>query len=280
MAKVGLIVPFFGKPEKTQIRFFEWLDKPETVDKFNALGINKNDIYPTLGRPDEVLNDQGIKFMECVPKGLFIQRAVSNQKSTLDPDYYVCIDGEGIPFNNIFEILNQLVTQPFLGVLACRKNNLGLGDSGREIVERFELFILSKIFGTELIDGQCGCWGFRRDFLNAKKLDAEGFEIELDFLIKLLMVGREICYIPVDIISDPEDKTTFRLSNHKEKIEFICRMLNRGKEEIGGFINAFEEDHDILPDEYKKAINDISYKPLGIKIRCVGVCNSCLYKTT
>jgi len=283
MTKVGIIVPFFGKPDETQIRFLEWLGNPRTAQKFRALGIDKNDVDPTLGRPKDVLVD-GLKFGKKVRKGAFIQRAVMHQKYLRDPDYYVCIDGEGIPFDNILKILEHLITLPVLGVLACRKNNLGLGNSNREIVERFELFILSKIFNTELFDGQCGCWGFRKRFLNASKLEGEFFEIELDFLIKLLMLGREIGFLPVDITRDPKDVPTFKSSDHKEKLEFICRILKRGKQEIEGFANAFEkeygEKYGKLPSQYKKYINNLEYKPLGVRIICTGTCDFCPHKTT
>lgn len=259
------------------MKFFKWLERPETVKKFKKLGVGKENIFVQCGRPNETIPEQGLKFVDRVPKGVYIQRASSELHRKNKPDYCICIDGEGIDFDYVLSILTQLVTQPILGAIACRKNNLNLGNKDRETVEKFELYIVSKIFGTKLFDGQCGCWGFKKEFWNVTNLEGEYFEIELDFLIKLLKVGKEIAYVPVEIYRAPNDISTFKLSDHRIKLEFICKLLKRVKEEINGYIVAFERENGPLPLGYKKEIENIGYEPINVEIICSGRCSTCQY---
>ncbi len=93
------------------------------------------------------------------------------------------IDGDfDINPDNIFTVLSKLKEDKKM-VFSCRGGKFGLGNL-RNMIERFELYLVEARYSVSLPDGQCGCWGFKANlYPNKIRLSADDFEIELDVLI-------------------------------------------------------------------------------------------------
>ena len=151
-----------------------------------------------------------------------------------------------------------LANQPIEAVMSCRKNGLGIS-SERAQIEKFELYLLSQLYGIDLPDGQCGLWGLKGDFLQRAYLSADGFEIELDTNSVKSKPKAKFGFIPVRI--SESETTTFNVQSHRKKIVFICQKLGIGKDLIMALANKFEERNCAkLPVEYIDMLNSLTKK--------------------
>lgn len=274
---LGLIVPFFGKPEVVQKEFASWLNKTEVSDRFTSLGINPDHISFRHLSPNDVLDEQGLRFKDRTPKGVCIASGIRELKKTENPEIYVCIDGDGIPREYIYDAILTLQTNPAEAVLAHRVSEYkGISDK-RLLQEEFELSILSNIFGCDLPDGQCGCWGFKREVLSKFKPEAVGFEIELDFLTQLLTNRIPFAYFPVELKRGEEktdkEETTYTYEDDIAKLKFIAERTGRDKYELLAHAKRFkDETGKSLPSEYIKLFDKIKYDKLPPRICYVTDC--------
>jgi len=271
--ELGLAIPFFGKPEECQVSFYNWLGNKKTIQRFKSLGIDMDEITFEFGRPGDVLETQGLKFGDVVPKGVCITRLIDELRIN-DPKTYICIDGEGINFDYVFDLMIAFQTFPIYASIACRKGKFGLDNPKRELAERFELFVLSNIFDEDLPDGQCGCWGFKKEILHKLDLSAKGFEIELDFLIRLFQERFPFCFIPVEV--KPGKSKLFKEKDHLMKLEFIAKKTYRGRYELLAFLEEFERKENAqLFESYKDHINKIKVSYPSPPIHCLDSCDLC-----
>ena len=273
MTTLLTIIPCFGY-EEMQPKLAKWFGRAETRERLTELGVTKLiTIFPRVG----AFLDKGLKIVGRIGKGKVIRIALETNKGKR-LDYVICMDGDGqIPFGSIFEICFQLRSQPIDAILACRKGEFGISEY-RKLIEKFELFLVSQLYSVDLPDGQCGCWGFRGELLNEIELEAEGFEIELDFLVELLRTDTQFGFIEITVVKG--DETTFSVKSHKDKIVFVSQKLEIGKGLIEALATRFEEVHQTpLPAEYKEVLSSLSEEMVMRYPICFnGTCEKCPHR--
>ncbi len=261
MVKVTLIIPIFSKDDAEEKRRFQnaskWFFEYKTTETLRSLGLTRDDFdLKVIGRKIPIRNGNLTLTPDgMVGKGSIVGHAIF--ASNMFPDrYIICIDGDGqINFENAFSIISEL-NKGEEAIFSCRANRYGISEE-RKIVELFETFILSEIFGIELPDTQCGCWGFKASLMPQKQISicAKDFELELDLLSSLLMANIIPTFYYVEVSSSTQ--TNFREEDHINKMKFVCNKLRIDKFKIESFIEKFEKMKKLLlPEAYKKAVLD------------------------
>lgn len=267
MAKLLLVAPFFDYDKNVDIYNNELAS---FEDEFEELGIETIS-FRHLDTKTYLF--KGVQIVEKVPKGTIIRLALEANKSERN-DYFISIDGDGqIPRKHILDILKQLVNG-VPAVLSCRKNKSGI-DETRSTVEKFELFLLSQAFGSNLPDGECGLWGFDKNTFERIFLSANGFEIELDFLTELLTKKIKFRFVHTDV--SESEITTVGPDNDKNKLIFLRKKLGFGKDFISSMSEKFETNT-ALPTEYKKAIQSLDDTEILNYPLCSGTCEGCNHR--
>lgn len=267
MAELLIVAPFFGYDKNVDIYNDEFAS---FEDEFEELGI-EHVSFRHLDTKTYLV--EGVQIMKKVPKGKIIRLALEANKSEKN-DYLISIDGDGqIPRKHILDILKQLVNG-VPAVLSCRKNKSGI-DETRNSVEKFELFLLSQAFGSNLPDGECGLWGFNKNTFERIFLSANGFEIELDVLTELLSKKIKFGFVRTDV---SESKiTTVGPDNDENKLIFLREKLGFGKDFIFSMSEKFEA-HTALPTEYKKVIQSLDDTKILNYPLCSGPCEGCNHR--
>jgi len=108
------------------------------------------------------------------PKGKGILECLKN--CAIPPNFVVVCDGSGaIPFEYIIAIFEVLISDSSMAcVMANRQSNKAINDS-RYLIERFEIYSITKLFNhkEEILDGQCGLWGYRYGKLKINDTETE-----------------------------------------------------------------------------------------------------------
>ncbi len=259
---------FFGYDENAK-NASAWMKNIEP--ELEKIGVNKFS-FRSLDEHSYIIKN--VPIVGKVNKGSVIRLALEGVKPEKN-DYYVYSDGDGqIPFSHITNLCLQLISQSYSAVLSCRKGESGISEA-RNKIEKFELFLLSQMYGYSLPDGQCGLWGFDKDTCDKLNLTADGFEIELDFLTELLEKKLKFGFVDVNI--SKSEKTTVESENDKKKLLFLCGKLGIGKELIFSLLNKFEEINGALPKKYREDILSLSDKEIQLKYPpCfTGSCKGC-----
>lgn len=204
----------------------------------------------------------------------------SDKNSEHYGDYVVYVDGDGdIPYNYVIDVIKSLLKDLNCeGIcLTCRKGELNMGDT-RDAIERFELYLIERIYQISLPDGQCGLWGLDREVLeNIDKLTAIGFEIEMDILLMTLVLDKIPYFVPITLSNVP---SFFNLQEHKAKLKFLIRKLKLSKELLLPYYDNFTLEYPDykLPDVYLDLLGTVTGYPLERRVsKCMeeGDCRRC-----
>lgn len=168
-----------------------------------------------------------------------------------EKDVIVYMDGNQIKFDNLFNILNFIKKNDKCFVTSCRLNGMGISGE-RGVIERFENFLLSQKYGLpHLPDAQCGCWGFRGDYLKEMlaSLKSDTFEIELEVMNFFLERGKMPAYIGMDV-GTPED-TTFNEKHSIPKLLKLSHWLQFNRKKLIELAEKFQKKYcTMLPPKY------------------------------
>lgn len=209
-------------------------------------------------------------------------KAASSKDSEQYSDYIIYTDGDGDIDYELVPSMIDVLKNNNEASFACRKGDLGMGYP-RNDIERFENYLLENKYSISLPDGQCGCWGFSRGlFEGEKELKAQGFEIELEILSRVLEKGIIPTFIPTKLASE-EGKD--RLSEFTErtsiecrrKLEFIIEELKLTKNLLISLYKNFlvEYPEFKLPEQYVSIIQTVAGSPLERKLPKCSIKETC-----
>jgi len=175
------------------------------------------------------------------------------------PDFVIACDGSGkIPYEHIVDIFQELTSDSkTCCAMAKRGENKAISDF-RYLIERFEIFTLKKYhnYEGEILDGQCGLWGFRYGKIDIDggekeiKLSGLGYEIELDLLGELLEKKLKYSFVNVEL---PKKllKTAFDWTDSLKKMKFLIDKYSKFEYCIPEAFEEFEEE-----EEFKTLIKE------------------------
>jgi hypothetical protein len=280
MEKVLIIVNFFKNKLKIEQRDLKrwgfWYNTPETYGEFrkrNLLNYERQ-----ISRESRILDSDTATetiTVDMEPKGKKIREHLDRIKNT-NPgendfyDYIIYIDGDrDIEFNTIFAILDVLQQNAKAQLcLACRQGRFMMGKK-RDSIERFENYLIEDRYNISLPDGQCGCWGIKKEFLDKVQLSAKAFEIELDIIIAALELNIIPYFVPTTLTLKRISKaSTFNTDQHMSKLLFLLEKLRINKDLLKYYFENFKKEYrkNKLPDDYLNLFDLIPEKITGHRI--------------
>ncbi len=291
MAVLTIISNFFAHTleveRKNQKSWVNWYYSDQVQSEFQKRKIEpkEHEIYRGRRYIDHETNTEKIS-VDRSSKGRILRTKLeeiknSNEDSEHYSDYVVYVDGDGdIDFNDTFKVMDVLMNKS--GVcFTCRRGKYMMGQV-RDSIERFENYLLENKYGVSLPDGQCGCWGFRKEILKKNyNLSAEGFEIELDILCMCLDTGILPYFVPIKLnLNEPNSVSSFSIPEHKIKLSFLIEKLGLPTSFLHALYKNFCIEYPTyqLDPKYMRLLQEITGFPIERKLpKCdeKGPCTRC-----
>lgn len=209
--------------------------------------------------------------LEGTPKGEGILSCLKNVSKA--PDFVICCDGSNkIPYQYIVDVFKELTSDLTIACVMANRATNKLISPIRDLIERFEVFCLKNHHNhwKNIIDGQCGLWGFRygKFMIDGSekeiKLTSQGYEIELDLLSEVLAKKLNYSFIDVELDIPKDAKTSFSAADHIKKMLFIFRKYQSLKSFLSNYLHMFEQSEEFkaiygvaLKDEWEKYKTEI-----------------------
>lgn len=267
LRKIFAVSPCYSKnikEEETRVdKVLAFLHSGETGKRIKKeIGLDPEGLesYALSRKDHEIIGNIKKEKIGIVQKGDAIRdkiESIKTEEGQISGHFFIMFDGNQIPYESFFVVLNQLVNEKKSVVFACRSDSPGISQERKDI-EDFELFLLEKKYRVKLPDGQCGCWGFRTDDLYKIAVCGSGFEIELDILTSFLdnKILSSFVHIPVESpkVSD------FDPIHNIDKMFYLADKLRLTKDFV---LNAMEEFETTtgrkLDEEYKEGVIQLTF---------------------
>ena len=127
-------------------------------------------------------------------------RALRAGFKCLSGDFVFIMDSDyTYPATHIPEMLEKL-EEGYDVVMGSRlrgRMRKGAMSTLNRVGNRLLALMTNILYGTNISDPCTGCWGMKGEVVNALKLDAVGFEIEVDMLAEIAKDGYKITEIPI-----------------------------------------------------------------------------------
>lgn len=134
-------------------------------------------------------------------KGYALKTGFKEFLSNSRSEYLVCMDADlQHPVESIPKFIDVVSCQRFPLLIGNRKKSFDVMPFSRIISNSVSSFILSKVTGQRIEDGQCGFRVIHRDLLNDIKLEEDGFQMETEFLIQISNRGIKIHFDEIPTI--------------------------------------------------------------------------------
>jgi len=199
---------------------------------------------------------------EWVTNGLKTILGKLADHSYAEHEVIILIDGSGkIDFDVVEEVARHLEEGDPL-ILGYRKDPCQTMDSARVEIEAFENFLVAEKFKINLVDAQCGCWGFQADMLRDFPFMAQSYGIELDVVIAALNANISPRYTPVKLVpvttTAGTKQTDYQAGDDIKKLEFISYRLGIDTELLQHYVDKYHKvTGKMLPERYLQAVGNI-----------------------
>jgi hypothetical protein len=266
-----------GANESDYLSRVSYLGSKIIPDIHKKLGISAS-LFPIheIGYNEFICNKNGSSIRYTLqpgmraPKGFNVTNMINSMETHHSkPDYFVYCDGSGrIPFENISRLLERLKSDSVDCILSTREPWRDGISSTRKIIEEFESWLVcdyARIDGIR--DLQCGLWGFKVNNCSTMRIEAIGYEIELNVALEAIRCGKSIGEMKVNIAKENTTSTSFpedysRTGSHFQKLHYLGQYLCLSTEDIqkrADHYNARIADEDKkLPKAYLEMIDHLS----------------------
>lgn len=264
--RVALIFPITGN-ERNWPEILTECQKT-ILPELKKLGADDIELKHCGGNYVYVANNETL---EGEPKGRGICQIIKSTGAILD--VIISCDGSGkIPYHYIPKIFQEIISDTSICcAMANRVENKSIS-AVRYLVERFEIFMLRQLHQCkrEILDGQCGLWGFRSGKLTSPQrkevkieLSADGYEVELDLLDEVLKYDLGFSFVDIELPKN-DGRTSFSYEHNLKKLKFLIDKNHKLKDFLYYYLNEFQQSPEFvklcdqsLRSEWEKYVNDV-----------------------